>query len=65
LLTDGIFQSQREIDEHKAQARFAAPGDIRYRIPDGNTNDDINDRDYAFADRVAEFTSGVQFQYEL
>jgi hypothetical protein len=63
LLTDGIFQSQREIDEHKAQARFAKPGDIRYKnLTDGNTNDDINDRDYAFAGSPwPKFTSGVQF----
>ena len=63
LRTDGIFQSQKEIDDHHAQASYAKPGDIRYRnIVDGGSDDDINDRDREFAGSPwPKMTAGLQF----
>jgi TonB-dependent starch-binding outer membrane protein SusC len=62
LQTNGIFQSQEEIDEHGAQADYAQPGDIRYRnLVDGGTGDDITDRDRTFAGSPwPKFTTGIQ-----
>jgi TonB-linked SusC/RagA family outer membrane protein len=62
LRTDGIFQSQKEIDDHKAQALYAKPGDIRYKnIVNGGSNDDINDQDREFAGSPwPKFTTGLQ-----
>jgi TonB-linked SusC/RagA family outer membrane protein len=63
LRTNGLFQSQKEIDDHKAQALYAKPGDIRYlNLVDGGTNDDINDKDRQFAGSPwPKLTTGVQF----
>ncbi|HVF81221.1 MAG TPA: TonB-dependent receptor [Flavisolibacter sp.] len=63
LKTAGIFQTQKEIDDHKAQAAYAKPGDIRYlNLQDGGSNDDINDRDREFAGSPwPKFTTGLQF----
>jgi TonB-linked SusC/RagA family outer membrane protein len=63
LKTNGIFQSQEEIDAHRAQSTYAKPGDIRYvNTIDGGTNDDINDKDRVFAGSpFPKFTSGLQF----
>ncbi len=61
--TDGIFQSQAEIDAHNAQKLNAKPGDIRYvnAVNDG-TNDDINEKDRQFTGTPwPKFTSGLQF----
>ncbi len=63
LRTDGIFQNQKEIDDHKAQALYAKPGDIRYRnLVNGGSNNDINnlDREYA-GSPWPKFTTGLQF----
>lgn len=62
LRTDGIFQSQEEIDAHGAQADYAKPGDIRYKnLYDGGTGDDITDRDREFAGSPwPKFTTGIQ-----
>jgi len=62
LRTDGLFQSQKEIDDHKAQAAYAKPGDIRYKnLVDKGTNDDINndDREYA-GSPYPKLTTGLQ-----
>ena len=63
LRTDGIFQNQKEIDDHKAQASYAKPGDIRYlNLDDRGTNDDINNNDRDFAGSPwPKFTTGLQF----
>ena len=62
LRTNGIFQSQKEIDDHKAQALYAKPGDIRYlNLVDGGSNDDINSKDRDFAGSpFPKFTTGLQ-----
>jgi TonB-linked SusC/RagA family outer membrane protein len=46
LKTDGLFQSQKEIDDHKVQP-WAKPGDIRYVDADGNGVLDL-DKDRVF-----------------
>lgn len=63
LKTDGIFQSQAEINTHKAQSAYAKPGDIRYvNTVNGATTDDINDKDRVFAGSpFPKFTTGLQF----
>lgn len=63
ILTDGIFQNQGEIDEHRAQAGIAKPGDIRYiNLQDMGTGNDINSEDRTFAGSPwPMFTSGVMF----
>lgn len=63
LQTDGIFQNQKEIDDQKAQSKYAKPGDIRYKnVVNGGTNDDINDQDRQFAGSPwPKFTAGIQF----
>jgi TonB-linked SusC/RagA family outer membrane protein len=62
LKTDGIFQSQKEIDDHKAQSAYAKPGDIRYlNLVNGGSNDDINDQDRDFAGSPwPKFSTGLQ-----
>ena len=63
LKTDGIFQSKKEIDDHKAQLLYAGPGDIRYlNLVNGGSNDDINNLDRDFAGSpFPKFTTGIQF----
>ena len=63
LRTDGIFQSQGEIDRHRAQSAWAKPGDIRYvNVVDDGGTDDINDKDRQFAGSPwPKFTAGAQF----
>jgi len=61
IQTDGIFQNDAEVQSHRAQAKYAKPGDIRYvnRVDQG-TNDDINDRDRTFAGSPwPKLTSGL------
>jgi TonB-linked SusC/RagA family outer membrane protein len=62
LKTDGIFQTQKEIDDHVAQSAYAKPGDIRYvNTVNGNTREDINDRDRQFAGSPwPKLTTGLQ-----
>lgn len=63
IRTNGIFQSQAEIDAHNAQKLNAKPGDIRYEnIVNDGTTDDINDDDRQFTGTPwPKFTSGLQF----
>jgi TonB-linked SusC/RagA family outer membrane protein len=63
LRTDGLFQSQKEIDDHRAQSSYAKPGDIRYlNLDDNGSDDDINDRDRDFAGSPwPKLTAGLQF----
>jgi TonB-linked SusC/RagA family outer membrane protein len=63
ILTDGIFQNQAEIDEHRAQSGIAKPGDVRYvNLQDMGTGNDINSEDRTFAGTPwPTFTSGLMF----
>ncbi|RYY33195.1 MAG: SusC/RagA family TonB-linked outer membrane protein, partial [Sphingobacteriaceae bacterium] len=45
-VSDGIFQSQQEVDDHAFQSAATAPGDIRFK--DINGDDVINADDRAF-----------------
>jgi TonB-linked SusC/RagA family outer membrane protein len=61
--TDGIFQTQAEVDAHPSQAALgseASPGDIRYK----NTNDDnvidSDDRTY-IGDPIPDYIMGLNF----
>lgn len=56
-VTDGIFQTQEEVDEHATQATGTAPGDIRFR--DLNGDGVINDDDRTFiGNPFPDFTYG-------
>jgi TonB-linked SusC/RagA family outer membrane protein len=47
LVTDGVFQTQAEVNKHPSQNSLgatSAPGDIRYKDVDGNGVIDFNDR---------------------
>lgn len=63
LITDGIFQNEKEVQDHRAQLSYAKPGDIRYRnLVDEGSEDDINDKDRDFAGSPwPKFTTGLQF----
>ncbi|MCE2789356.1 MAG: TonB-dependent receptor [Saprospiraceae bacterium] len=45
-VTDGIFQTQAEVEAHAFQNEATAPGDIRFADLDGNGIIDLNDRAY-------------------
>jgi TonB-linked SusC/RagA family outer membrane protein len=45
-VTDGIFQTQAEVEAHAFQSEGTAPGDIRFKDLDGNKIIDLNDRTY-------------------
>ena len=45
-VTDGIFQTQEEIEAHAFQSNGTAPGDIRFKDLDNNGVIDINDKTY-------------------
>ncbi|HAS41090.1 MAG TPA: hypothetical protein DCS93_11455 [Microscillaceae bacterium] len=57
-VTDGIFQTQSEIDAHAFQNAGTAPGDIRFK--DINGDGVINDDDRAFiGNPTPDFTYGI------
>lgn len=45
-VTDGIFQSEEEVNDHAFQAPETAPGDIRFKDLDGNGQITSEDRTY-------------------
>jgi len=63
--TDGIFQSQSEIDAHAVQEPGTRPGDIRFRDiggPDGVPDGVINSADRTIlGDGFPDFTFGLSF----
>jgi TonB-dependent starch-binding outer membrane protein SusC len=63
LRTNGLFQSEKEVEDHRAQASYAKPGDVRYlNSQDDGSDDDINDKDRQFAGSPwPKLTAGVQF----
>lgn len=56
-VTDGIFQSQEEIEAAAFQNAGTAPGDIRFKDLDGNGIIDINDQTY-IGNPTPDFTYG-------
>jgi hypothetical protein len=58
--TDGVFQSQEEVDRHPSQVALgseAAPGDIRYKDVNGDGTLNSDDRTY-IGDPIPEFLMG-------
>ena len=63
-VTDGIFQSQEEVNDHATQEPGTAPGDIRFRDLDGNGIIDAEDRTYLGSptpDFTYGFTANLQY----
>ncbi|MHB0756187.1 SusC/RagA family TonB-linked outer membrane protein [Polaribacter sp. M15] len=62
LVTDGIFQTQAEVDAHPSQTDLGAtttsPGDIRYKDMNGDGNIDLDDR-VNIGNPQAEFLMGL------
>ncbi len=64
--TDGIFQSQAEVDAHPSQAALgaeAAPGDIRYKDLNGDGVITVDDKTY-IGDPIPDFTMGLNISLE-
>lgn len=58
FVTDGIFQTQEEVEDHAFQSSETAPGDIRFKDLDGNGVIDANDRTY-IGNPTPQFTYGI------
>jgi TonB-linked SusC/RagA family outer membrane protein len=59
--TDGIFQTQAEVDAHPSQIALgaeASPGDIRYKDINGDGVIDSDDRTY-IGDPIPDYTMGL------
>lgn len=63
FVTDGIFQTQAEVEAHAFQSSGTAPGDIRFKDLDGNGVIDINDKTY-IGDPTPDFTYGFSLFME-
>lgn len=63
FVTDGIFQTQQEVEAHAFQSSGTAPGDIRFKDLDGNGVIDINDKTY-IGDPTPDFTYGFSLFME-
>ena len=61
LKTDGIFQTQAEVDAHATQAN-AAPGDLRYVDQNGDGVIDRDDRTY-IGDPIPDITMGMNITF--
>jgi TonB-linked SusC/RagA family outer membrane protein len=59
--TDGIFQTQYEVNAHAAQTN-AAPGDLRFVDVNGDGVVDSDDRTY-IGDPIADLTMGLNFSF--
>ncbi len=57
-VTDGLFQTQSEVDAHAFQAKETAPGDIRFKDLDNNGIINQNDRTY-IGNPTPDFTYGL------
>ena len=58
FVTDGIFQTQEEVDEHAFQSGNTAPGDIRFVDLNGDGVIDENDRTF-LGNPFPDFTYGL------
>lgn len=64
--TDGIFQTQAEVDAHPSQSALgaeAAPGDIRYKDLNGDGVIDVNDKTM-IGDPIPDFIMGMNISLE-
>ncbi len=68
LKTDGIFQTQAEVDAHPSQAGLgneAQPGDLRFVDVNGDGEIDANDRTFIgkpIADYIMGFNIGINYK---
>lgn len=63
-VTDGIFQSQEEVNAHAFQNENTAPGDIRFRDLNSDGVIDINDRTF-IGNPIPKFTYGFTADAEF
>jgi len=63
-VTDGIFQSQNEVNNHAFQAENTAPGDIRFKDLNDDGVIDEDDQDY-LGNAYPNFTYGVTANVEF
>ena len=61
-VTDGIFQTQEEVEAGAFQNEGTSPGDIRFKDLDGNGLIDINDQTY-IGNPTPEFTYGFNAEF--
>ncbi|WP_296636652.1 TonB-dependent receptor [Polaribacter sp.] len=59
--TDGLFQTQADVDLHAAQTN-AAPGDLRFVDTNGDGTVDADDRTY-IGDPIADVTMGLNLSF--
>jgi TonB-linked SusC/RagA family outer membrane protein len=62
-VTDGIFQSQAEVESAAFQNAGTAPGDIRFKDLDGNGMIDVNDQTY-IGNPTPDMTFGFSGDFE-
>ncbi|MEM6516862.1 MAG: TonB-dependent receptor [Bacteroidota bacterium] len=66
-LTDGLFQTQAEVDAHPSQINLganASPGDLRYVDVNGDGQIDLNDRTN-IGDPIPDFTMGLNLNLKF
>ena len=59
--TDGLFQTQADVDAHASQVN-AAPGDLKFVDTNGDGVIDLDDRTY-IGDPIADVTMGMNFSF--
>ncbi len=63
-VTDGIFQTQQEVNEGPFQNEATAPGDIRFKDQNGDKIIDANDQVY-IGNPAPKFTYGANIDFEF
>ncbi|MCF8370055.1 MAG: TonB-dependent receptor [Bacteroidales bacterium] len=64
--TDGIFQTQEEVEAHPSQLALgaeAAPGDLRFKDTNGDGVIDTDDKTY-IGDPIPDFTMGLNLSFD-
>jgi len=62
-VTDGIFQTQQEVNDHAFQNENTAPGDIRFRDLNGDGVINADDQTY-IGNAIPDFTYGITADLE-